>query len=66
MENLIKEKYEAPTTKRTRVKMESGICVASDVDVKPGDDVSTKRHVTISPQEGGTAFGENAWEESSF
>lgn len=66
MENLIKEKYEAPTTKRTRVEMESGICVASNVDVKPGDDVSTNRHVTISPQEGGTEFGEEAWSGSSF
>ena len=66
MEDLIKEKYEAPTTKRTRVEMESGICVASNVDVKPGDDVSTNRHVTISPQEGETGFGEDAWNESSF
>lgn len=66
MENLIKEKYEAPTTKRTRVEMESGICVASNVDVKPGDDVSTNRHVTISPQEGGIGFGEDAWSGSSF
>lgn len=50
MENLIKEKYEAPTTKRTRVEMESGICVASNVDVKPGDDVKTDRHVDINQQ----------------
>ena len=51
MENLIKEKYEAPTTKRTRVEMESGICVASNVDVKPGDDVSTKlsHHKKVEP-----------------
>lgn len=50
MEDLIKEKYEAPTTKRTRVEMESGICVASNVDVKPGDDVNTNRHVNIDAQ----------------
>ena len=50
MENLIKEKYEAPTTKRTRVEMESGICVASNVDVKPGDDINTNRHVNIDEQ----------------
>lgn len=50
MEDLIKEKYEAPTTKRTRVEMECGICVASDVDVKPGDDVNTNRHVNIDAQ----------------
>lgn len=50
MENLAKEKYEAPTTKRTRVEMESGICVASNVDVKPGDDVNANRHVNIDAQ----------------
>lgn len=66
MENLIKEKYEAPTTKRTRVEMESGICAASNVNVDQGDDVGKNRHVTISPQEGGTEFGENAWSGSSF
>ena len=66
MENLIKEKYEAPTTKRTRVEMESGICVASNVNVDQGDDVGKNRHVTISPQEGGTGFGEDAWSGSSF
>ena len=66
MENLIKEKYEAPTTKRTRVEMESGICVASNVDVNEDDDVGKNRHVTISPQEGGTGFGEDAWSGSSF
>mgnify|MGYP003181079185 CR=1 FL=1 len=48
MENLIKEKYETPVTKWTRVEMESGICVASDL--KPGDDVKTDRHVDINQQ----------------
>lgn len=50
MKKLGKEKYEAPTTKRTRVEMESGICVASDVDVNQGDDVNTNRHVNIDAQ----------------
>ena len=54
MEDLIKEKYEAPTTKRTRVEMESGICVASDL--KPGDDVSGDRHVSIDKQKDGGDF----------
>ena len=66
MKKLEKEKYETPTTQRTRVEMESGICVASNVDVNEGDDVGKNRHVTISPQEGGTEFGEDAWNESSF
>lgn len=65
MGNLAKEKYETPVTKWTRVEMESGICVASNVDVKPGDDVGKNRHVTISPQEGGTEFGKDAWSGSS-
>lgn len=62
MENLIKEKYEAPTTKRTRVEMESGICVASDH--KPGDDVSEDRHVSINQQNDGGDFNFNntQWE----
>lgn len=50
MGNLAKEKYEAPTTKRTRVEMESGICVASNVNVNQGDDVNTNRHVNIDAQ----------------
>lgn len=64
MENLIKEKYEAPTTKRTRVEMESGICVASNVDVKPGDDVSKDRHVSINEQNDGGIFdfSDTQWE----
>ena len=62
MKELLKEQYEAPATKRTRVEMENGICATSTINVEPGDDVAKDRHVTISPQEGGTAFGENAWE----
>lgn len=65
MKELLKEQYEAPATKRTRVEMENGIC-ATSVQAIPDGDVGKDRHVTISPQEGGTAFGENAWEESSF
>lgn len=62
MEDLIKEKYEAPTTKRTRVEMESGICVASDR--KPGDDVSDDRHVSIDEQNygGSIDFKDTQWE----
>ena len=62
MEDLIKEKYEAPTTKRTRVEMESGICVASDR--KPGDDVSEDRHVSINQQNygGDFDFSDTQWE----
>ena len=65
MKERLKEQYEAPATKRTRVEMENGICQAS-VPVRPDGDVGEDKHVTISPQEGGTAFGENAWKESSF
>lgn len=54
MEDLIKEKYETPVTKWTRVEMESGICVASDL--KPGDDVSEDRHVSINQQNDGGDF----------
>lgn len=61
MEDLIKEKYEAPTTKRTRVEMESGICVASD---RKPDDVSEDRHVSINQQNDGGdfKFGDPQWE----
>ena len=64
MEILMKETYVTPTTKRTRVEMESGICAASIVDVKPGDDVGEERHVTITPQEKGESFGTDAWDTS--
>lgn len=50
MKKLAKEKYETPVTKWTRVEMESGICVASNVDVRPGDNVNTNRHVNIDAQ----------------
>lgn len=62
MENLAKEKYETPVTKWTRVEMESGICVASDL--KPGDDVSEDRHVSIAEQKDGGdfSFSNTEWE----
>lgn len=68
MENLAKEKYETPVTKRTRVEMESGICAASNVDVNQGDDVSTNRHVSIDAQgfDDSSFGGDNAitsWDE---
>lgn len=65
MKELLKEQYEAPATKRTRVEMENGICATSIINVDQGDDVGKNRHVTISPQEGGTGFGEDAWSGSS-
>lgn len=51
MKELLKEQYEAPATKRTRVEMENGICATSTIEgVKPGDDVGKQRHVSIDPQ----------------
>lgn len=62
MKNQEKEIYETPRTKRTRVKLENSICVASDR--KPGDDVSEDRHVSIEKQNGGPDFdfGTTSWE----
>jgi len=50
MKELLKEQYEAPATKRTRVEMENGICATSIINVKPGDDVAKDRHVDINQQ----------------
>ena len=50
MKERLKEQYEAPATKRTRVEMENGICATSIINVKPGDDVNTNRHVNIDAQ----------------
>lgn len=50
MKELLKEQYEAPATKRTRVEMENGICATSIINVEPGDDVAKDRHVNIDPQ----------------
>ena len=52
MKERLKEQYEAPATKRTRVEMENGICQAS-VTAIPGGDVGEKRHVEINRQEVG-------------
>ena len=62
MKNQEKEIYETPRTKRTRVKLENSICVASDR--KPGDDVSEDRHVSIEGHKGGSDFdfGDTPWE----
>ena len=63
MKELLKEQYEAPATKRTRVEMENGICQAS-VPVRPGDDVGKDRHVSIDKQyDGGSIeFKDTQWE----
>lgn len=62
MKELLKEQYEAPATKRTRVEMENGICAASIINVKPGDDVAKDRHVDINRQEEGESFEYNSWD----
>ena len=70
MKERLKEQYEAPATKRTRVEMENGICQAS-VTAHPGGDVGGEgsRHVKINHQvNGNEASGEsfdfsgNSWE----
>ena len=62
MKEQLKEQYEAPATKRTRVEMENGICQAS-VPVRPGDDVGEDRHVSIDKQnEGGRFDFKDTWE----
>ena len=70
MKERLKEQYEAPATKRTRVEMENGICQAS-VTAHPGGDVGREgsRHVKINHQvNGNEASGEsfdfsgNSWE----
>ena len=63
MKERLKEQYEAPATKRTRVEMENGICATSTIDgIEPGKDIGTNRHVDINPQEDGGSFGADAWE----
>lgn len=63
MKELLKEQYEAPATKRTRVEMENGIC-ATSVTVHPGDDVGKDRHVSINQQNDGGSFDfrDTQWE----
>lgn len=62
MKNKEKEIYETPTIKRIRVKLENSICVASDI--RPGNNVSDDRHVSIEEQKdgGSITFGGNSWE----
>lgn len=61
MKELLKEQYEAPATKRTRVEMENGIC-ATSVTVRPGGDVGEDRHVDINRQEEGGSFEYDSWD----
>ena len=65
MKELLKEQYEAPATKRTRVEMENGIC-ATSVQAIPGGDVGEDRHVLINHQENGNVgkdfdFSDDSW-----
>ena len=61
MKELLKEQYEAPATKRTRVEMENGICAAS-VTAHPGDDVGEERHVEINNQQAGEEIIGTTWD----
>ena len=63
MKELLKEQYEAPATKRTRVEMENGIC-ATSVTAHPDGDVGEERHVEINRQEVGESFDftNNSWD----
>ncbi|MDN0078267.1 hypothetical protein QVO32_02375 [Bacteroides gallinaceum] len=70
MKERLKEQYEAPATKRTRVEMENGIC-ATSVTAHPGGDVGGEgsRHVKINHQVNGNKesggsfdFSGNSWE----
>lgn len=61
MKELLKEQYEAPATKRTRVEMENGIC-ATSVTVRPGDDVGKDRHVKINNQQAGKEIIGTTWD----
>lgn len=65
MKELLKEQYEAPATKRTRVEMENGIC-ATSVQAIPDGDVGKDRHVLINHQENGNVgkdfdFSDDSW-----
>ena len=65
MKELLKEQYEAPATKRTRVEMENGIC-ATSVTAHPGRDVGEDRHVKINHQKNGNLgkdfdFSDDSW-----
>lgn len=62
MKERLKEQYEAPATKRTRVEMENGICATSIINVKPGDDVAKDRHVEINNQQAGEEIIGTTWD----
>ena len=62
MKELLKEQYEAPATKRTRVEMENGICATSIINVNPGDDVAKDRHVKINNQQAGEEIIGTTWD----
>ena len=61
MKEQLKEQYEAPATKRTRVEMENGIC-ATSVTVHPGGDVGEDRHVKINNQQAGEEIIGTTWD----
>lgn len=61
MKERLKEQYEAPATKRTRVEMENGIC-ATSVTAHPGDDVGEERHVEINNQQAGEEIIGTTWD----
>lgn len=61
MKERLKEQYEAPATKRTRVEMENGICQAS-VTVRPGGDIGEDRHVKINNQQAGEEIIGTTWD----
>ena len=54
-----KEKYESPFTKKTQVKLESGICASSKEKVVVDDENTT---VDIERQEEGGTFEIDTWE----
>lgn len=62
MKELLKEQYEAPATKRTRVEMENGICATSTINVNHNDDIGKERHVDINRQEDGGSFEATGWD----
>ena len=62
MKELLKEQYEAPATKRTRVEMENGICATSIINVNRGDDVAKDRHVKINNQQAGEEIIGTTWD----
>lgn len=61
MKELLKEQYEAPATKRTRVEMENGIC-ATSVQAIPDGDVGKDRHVEINNQQAGEEIIGTTWD----